>query len=43
MKKTILSLLVLLTCAIGTVSAQLPSVTLKDINGKAVRTDTFIK
>ena len=41
MKKTVLSLLVLLTCAIGTVSAQLPSVTLKDINGKAVRTDTL--
>ena len=41
MKKTFLSLLVLLTCAISTVSAQLPSVTLKDINGKTVRTDTL--
>ena len=41
MKKTFLLLLVLLTCAISTVSAQLPSVTLKDINGKTVRTDTL--
>lgn len=41
MKKTVLTLLVLLTCAFSTVSAQLPSVTLKDINGKAVRTDTL--
>ena len=41
MKKTFLSLLVLLTCAISTVSAQLPSVTLKDINGKTIRTDTL--
>lgn len=41
MKKIILTLLALLTCSISTVYAQLPSVTLKDINGKSVRTDTL--
>lgn len=41
MKKIIFTLLLLLTCSISTVYAQLPTVTLKDINGKAVRTDTL--
>ncbi|WP_028896648.1 TlpA disulfide reductase family protein [Prevotella sp. HUN102] len=41
MKKIIFTLLLLLTCSISTVYAQLPTVTLKDINGKSVRTDTL--
>ncbi|GAB6983461.1 TlpA family protein disulfide reductase [Prevotella dentasini] len=41
MKKLFFALLVMLLGAAGTVSAQLPAVTLKDINGNTVRTDTL--
>ena len=41
MKKIFLTMAVMLFGLVGTVSAQLPSVTLKDINGKTVTTDTL--
>ncbi|EHO74563.1 hypothetical protein HMPREF9140_00217 [Prevotella micans F0438] len=41
MRKTFLSLMVMLFGVVLTANAQLPSVTLKDMNGKTVRTDTL--
>ncbi|MCI6075049.1 MAG: TlpA disulfide reductase family protein [Prevotella sp.] len=41
MKKYVLALTVLLLGFIGDAMAQLPSVTLKDINGKTITTDTL--
>lgn len=41
MKRVIFILLVSLFGSIGIANAQLPAVTLKDINGKTVRTDTL--
>ena len=41
MRKIFLTMAVMLFGLVGTVSAQLPSVTLKDINGKTVTTDTL--
>ena len=41
MKKYIFSVLLMLLGIASTAMAQLPSVTLKDINGKTVRTDTL--
>lgn len=41
MKKLIFAIVVMLTFASNTVSAQLPSVTLKTIDGKTVKTDTL--
>ena len=41
MKKSIFTIVALLTFAIGTMKAQLPSVTLKTMDGKTVRTDTL--
>lgn len=41
MKKLLFALIVMLVGASGSVSAQLPAVTLKDINGNTVRTDTL--
>ena len=40
MKQFLLSIVVLLGC-VCTANAQLPSITLKDIDGKTVRTDTL--
>ena len=41
MKKYVFALTVMLFSLVGTAMAQLPSVTLKDINGKTVTTDTL--
>lgn len=41
MKKLLFALIVMLVGASESVSAQLPAVTLKDINGNTVRTDTL--
>ena len=41
MKRTIFAIVALLTLAVGTMKAQLPSVTLKTMDGKTVRTDTL--
>ncbi len=41
MKKKILAIALMLMCLGGEALAQLPAVTLKDINGKTVRTDTL--
>lgn len=41
MKRTIFAVVALLTLAVGTMKAQLPSVTLKTMDGKTVRTDTL--
>lgn len=41
MKKKILAIAFMLMCLGGEALAQLPAVTLKDINGKTVRTDTL--
>lgn len=41
MKKTIFATMVMLMCVSMNVSAQLPSVTLKTIDGKTVKTDTL--
>lgn len=41
MKKLFISIAVALFAIIGTVQAQLPSVTLKTIDGKTVKTDTL--
>ena len=41
MKKSIFTIVALLTFAVGTIKAQLPSVTLKTMDGKTVRTDTL--
>lgn len=41
MKKSIFTIVALLTFAVGTMKAQLPSVTLKTMDGKTVRTDTL--
>ncbi|MFW5595911.1 MAG: TlpA family protein disulfide reductase [Prevotella sp.] len=41
MKKYVFALKVMLVSLVGTAMAQLPSVTLKDINGKTVTTDTL--
>ena len=40
MKKFLLSIVIMLGC-VCTANAQLPSITLKDIDGKTVRTDTL--
>ena len=40
MKKYVFALTVMLFSLVGTAMAQLPSVTLKDINGKTDTTDT---
>ena len=41
MKKILVICAAALLCAVCEVKAQIPSVTLKDINGKTVRTDTL--
>ena len=41
MKKFILSVLFLLTGFVASINAQLPGVTLKDINGRTIKTDTL--
>lgn len=41
MKKAFLTLIVMLCAIVSNVQAQLPSVTLKDIHGNVVRTDTL--
>ena len=41
MRKFLVSLFFAVICATGVMNAQLPSVTLKDINGKTVQTDTL--
>lgn len=41
MKKTIFTILVMLACVSTKMSAQLPAVTLKTIDGKVVKTDTL--
>ena len=41
MKKILVICTAALLCAVCEVKAQIPSVTLKDINGKTVRTDTL--
>lgn len=41
MKKYLFSMIMLLMCLAPAAHAQLPAVTLKDINGKTVRTDTL--
>lgn len=41
MRKFLVSLFFAVICSTGVMNAQLPSVTLKDINGKTVQTDTL--